>query len=137
VVDDEGPIYVDGNSLRAPAARHRRAAQALVDEWGSRLVSGLAGLDRAARAVGDVLAEHVLGARSGEVLVCDSVTVNLFKLAGAVPRRRARPLVGLADDFPTDRYVLEGLARQHGVELRLVSREELPAAARDARLTVA
>jgi kynureninase len=44
------------------------------------------------------------------VLVCDSVTVNLFKLAGAVLDAERGPLVGLADDFPTDRYVLEGLA---------------------------
>jgi kynureninase len=136
VVDDGGPVYVDGNSLgRLPHATAERMA-AFAEEWGSRLVTGWPDWIELPRAVGDVLAEHVLGARPGEVLVCDSVTVNLFKLAGAVLDAEAGPLVGLAGDFPTDRYVLEGLARAHGVDLRLVDRGELAAAARDARLTV-
>jgi kynureninase len=64
------------------------------------------------------------------------VTVNLFKLAGAVLAQEPGPLVGLADDFPTDRYVLEGLAEQHGVELRLTDREHLAEAMDGARLAV-
>jgi kynureninase len=137
VVDDHGPIYVDGNSLgRLPHATAERL-KGLVDEWGTRLVSGWPDWIELPRRVGDRLAEHVLGARPGEVLVCDSVTVNLYKLAGAVLRAEPGPLVGLAGDFPTDRYVLQGLAEQHGVELRLVERDELPAASRGARLTVA
>ena len=84
--------------------------------------------------MGDLLAEHVLGAKPGEVLVCDSVTVNLQKLAGAVLQEEPGPIAALAEDFPTDRYVLQGLAHQHNVELRLVSRAQLPLAAQDARL---
>ena len=119
------PIYVDGNSLgRLPHATAERI-KALVDEWGERLVSGWPDwIDLPAR-IGDHLAAHVLGARPGEVLVCDSVTVNLFKLAGAVLEHEPGPLVALRDDFPTDRYVLEGLARHHGVELRLVEPDDL------------
>lgn len=136
VVGDERTVYADGNSLgrlsRATAAR----IEALVAAWGEQLVGGWPEWIELPRAIGDRLAEHVLGARPGEVLVCDSVTVNLFKLAGAVLEARPGPLVGLASDFPTDRYVLEGLARQHGVELRLVERADLAEAARDARLTV-
>jgi kynureninase len=60
----------------------------------------------------------VIGAAPGEVLCCDSVTVNLFKLAGAAHRGGA--IVVQRDAFPTDRYVLEGLAAARGVELRLV-----------------
>jgi kynureninase len=137
VVDDDGPIYVDGNSLgRLPHATADRL-KALVDEWGTRLVSGWPDWIELPRAVGDRLGEHVLGAQPGEVLVCDSVTVNLFKLAGAVLAAEPGPLVGLASDFPTDRYVLQGLAQQHGVELRLVERDELAEASQGARLTVA
>jgi kynureninase len=136
VVDDEGPIYVDGNSLgRLPHATAERI-KALVDDWGERLVSAWPDWIELPHAIGDEIAAHVLGARPGEVLVCDSVTVNLFKLAGAVLSAEPGPLVALEDDFPTDRYVLEGLAEQHGVELRLVTREELRDASRDARLTV-
>jgi kynureninase len=68
---------------------------------------------------GDAIAE-VIGARPGEVLACDSTTVNLYKLAGAaIAARRPRALVADRHEFPTDRYVLEGLAAQHGLELRL------------------
>ena len=137
VVDDDGPVYVDGNSLgRLPHTSAERIT-ALVGAWGERLVTGWPEWIELPRAIGDALARQVLGVRPGEVLVCDSVTVNLFKLAGAVLRERPGPLVVMADDFPTDRYVLEGLAEQHGVELRLVDRDGLAAASRDARLTVA
>ena len=136
VVDDAGPIYVDGNSLgRLPHATAERLKD-VVDEWGTRLVSGWPDWIELPARVGDLLAEHVLNARPGEVLVCDSVTVNLFKLAGAVLAQEPGPLVALADDFPTDRYVLEGLAEQHGVELRLTDREHLAEATEGARLTV-
>jgi kynureninase len=67
-------------------------------------------------------------------VVGDSVTVNLFKLAGAVLQAEPGPIAALSDDFPTDRYVLQGLAARHGVDLRMVSRAQLPHAARDARL---
>ena len=136
VVDDAGPIYVDGNSLgRLPHATAERLT-ALVEDWGTRLVSGWPDWIELPARVGDLLAEHVLHARPGEVVVCDSVTVNLFKLAGAVLALEPGPLVGLADDFPTDRYVLAGLAAQHGVELRLTDRAGLDDAMQGARLAV-
>jgi kynureninase len=62
----------------------------------------------------------VLGARLGEVIVGDSTTVNLYKLCSAALDLRPGALVTTRDNFPTDRYVLEGLAAQRGVELRLV-----------------
>jgi kynureninase len=62
----------------------------------------------------------VIGARPGEVAVCDSTTVNLYKLvAAAIDARAPRALVTSPDNFPTDRYVLEGLAQQRGIPLRL------------------
>ena len=90
----------------------------LVAEWGERLVGGWSRWIELPRAVGDLLAQ-VVGAGPGEVLACDSTTVNLYKLAHAAldaaagrDRRRRR------DEFPTDRYVLEGVAARRGVELR-------------------
>jgi len=136
VVDDAGPLYVDGNSLgRLPHATAERL-KGLVDEWGARLVSAWPDWIEAPARIGDLLGEHVLGARPGEVLVCDSVTVNLYKLAGAVLAARPGPVVALAGDFPTDRYVLEGLAAQHGAELRLVELGEVERAAAGASLVV-
>jgi kynureninase len=123
---DEDPhlIYLDGNSLgRLPLATRDRLAE-LVAEWGERLVTGWAEwIDMPAR-VGDLLAEHVLGARPGEVIVCDSTTVNLFKLCSAVLDTREGAIVTERDNFPTDRYVLEGLAARHGRELRMVATAE-------------
>ena len=137
-IDETGPLYADGNSLGRLNHASAEAVREAVDTWATKLVGGWedAGwIDLPAR-VGDLLAEHVLGARPGEVAVCDSTTVNLFKLAGAVLQREPGPIAALSDDFPTDRYVLQGLAAQHGVDLRLVSRAQLPHAAKDARLVV-
>ena len=70
-----------------------------------------------------MLAEHLLGAAPGQVLVCDSATVNLYKLAmAALDAQRGRDVIITDDDnFPTDRYVLEGIAAQRGCELRVLS----------------
>ena len=113
-------IYLDGNSLgRLPLATASRLA-ALVEEWGDRLVTGWPDWIELPVGVGDLLAEAALGARPGEVLVCDSTTVNLYKLVHAAlearPGRRA--ILADPDDFPTDRYVLEGIAAARGLELR-------------------
>ena len=83
-IADPERIYLDGNSLgRLPLATRDRLA-AIAAEWGERLVEGWTDwIDAPARA-GDLLAEHVLGARPGEVVVTDSVTVNLYKLVCAV-----------------------------------------------------
>jgi kynureninase len=119
---DEQPdrLYLDGNSLgRLPHATHDRLA-ALVTEWGERLVSGWPDWIDAPARVGDLLAQHVLGARTGEVIVADSTTVNLFKLGSAILDVRPGAIVTDRGNFPTDRYVLEGLAARHGRELRLV-----------------
>jgi kynureninase len=120
VRDDEPRIYLDGNSLgRLPHAAAERIA-GLVAEWGSQLVTGWHGWIDAPARVGDLLAKAVLGAAPGEVLACDSTTVNLYKLAWAAldaqPGRRV--IVGDGDDFPTDRYVLAGIADARGCELR-------------------
>jgi kynureninase len=106
----EGPvIYADGNSLgRLPESTIERLSS-VVDTWGSRLVTAWPDWIDRPLEVGDLLADAVLGANRGEVLVCDSTTVNLFKLAAAALARRPGALVTDADNFPTDRYVLQGL----------------------------
>ena len=73
--------------------------------------------------VGDAIAAHLVGARPGEVVVGDSTTVNLYKAASAAIAARpgARAVVTDDDNFPTDRYVLEGLAARHGLEYREVA----------------
>jgi kynureninase len=119
VIDDPETIYLDGNSLgRLPVATRERLSE-LTAQWGSELVGGWHDWIDLPERVGDLLASDVLGARPGEVTVADSTTVNLFKLAGAVLDTRPGAIVTDAENFPTDRYVLDGLARLHGRELRV------------------
>src|SRR3954454_15512827 len=75
-----------------------------------------------AEAIGDRLGRVVLGAAPGQVLVADSTTVMLYKLArAAVAARPGRAEIVLDEnDFPTDRYVLEGVAAERGLALRFV-----------------
>ncbi|MGH3043561.1 MAG: kynureninase, partial [Gaiellaceae bacterium] len=112
VHEEGGPLYVDGNSLGRLPKRTQAALAAGVERWGRDLVRGWHNWIELPTAVGDELAAHVLGTRPDEVVVTDSVTVNLYKLASAVlaarPERRA--VVTDVDNFPTDRYVLEGVA---------------------------
>ncbi|HEX8803381.1 MAG TPA: aminotransferase class V-fold PLP-dependent enzyme, partial [Acidimicrobiales bacterium] len=123
VVADPDLLYLDGNSLGRLTHRVRRRLREVVDgEWGRGLVgSWESWIDMPVR-VGDALARHLLGARPGEVVVGDSTTVCLYKAAAAAidGRPGARAVVTDDDNFPTDRYVLEGLAARHGLEYREV-----------------
>jgi kynureninase len=116
-------IYLDGNSLGPlPLATKARIAEVVGTEWGHGLVRSWHSWVGLPREVGDLIGRHLIGAAPGQVLISDSTTVNLFKLANAAldaqPGRRA--IVTDDDNFPTDRYVLQGIAAQRGCELRLI-----------------
>jgi kynureninase len=116
-------IYLNGNSLGPlPIRTQARIAEVIDQEWGIGLVRSWDNWIQQPRQAGDMLAEHLLGAAAGQVIVCDSVTVNLYKLtSAALDARPGRTVIVTDDDnFPTDRYVLEGLAAQRGCELRLI-----------------
>jgi kynureninase len=121
--DDPSLIYLDGNSLgMLPLATAERVADVVRREWGAGLVrSWEHWIDLPSRA-GDLLGSELLGAAPGQVLVCDSTTVNLYKLARAALDARPRRTVIVTDDdnFPTDRYVLAGVAAERGADLRLI-----------------
>jgi kynureninase len=123
VVDDPKLIYLDGNSLgRLPRSTLSRLATVAEKEWGSGLIrSWNTWIDLPARC-GDLIARSLLGAEPGEVVVSDSTSVNLYKLAvAALDAQPGRDVIVTDDDnFPTDRYVVEGLAAQRGLELRMV-----------------
>lgn len=135
--DGAAVLYLDGNSLGRPARAVREQLAAQHDAWATRLVGGWAEWIDLPLAVGDVLARGILGARAGEVAVCDSVTVNLFKLATAALDVRPGAVVTDAGNFPTDRYVLAGVAERAGrayVELDEPAAEALAAAPGDVAL---
>jgi kynureninase len=119
---DPEVVYFDGNSLGRPPLAALEAIRRLGDTWAAALIRGWtdeAWLEYPLR-VGDVLARGVLGAAAGEVAVADSTTVNLYRLASAALDARAprRVVVVERSEFPTDRYVVEGLARERDLEIR-------------------
>jgi len=119
VVADPGIVYFDGNSLgRLPLATAERLTRVVGDEWGGELIRGWDHwIDEPVR-VGDLIAP-LIGAGPGEVLVSDSTTVNFYKVVVAAldARPGRRIVVTDRDNFPTDRYVLEGLAERRGLEI--------------------
>ncbi|MEO6387936.1 MAG: kynureninase [Croceibacterium sp.] len=128
----EGVAYLDGNSLGAlPARSIARIEQTVRDEWGQGLVrswndAGWIGLPR---RVGDAIAP-LIGASPGEVIVCDSTSVNLFKLVAAALLMRPGRKVVLSEpgNFPTDLYMLAGLESQGLAERRLAEAGDIEAA---------
>ena len=121
----DGVIYLDGNSLGAlPVAAARAVGDAVKRQWGEDLIAswnkhGWIGLPQ---KVGGRIAQ-LIGAGADEVVAADSVSVNLFKLAAAAVGARAGRQVVLTEggDFPTDLYILQGLAgMMPEVELRVV-----------------
>jgi kynureninase len=129
----KGVIYLDGNSLGPPAkAALARLADVSGREWGQDLIRSwnVNGWIDAPLRVGGKIA-RLIGARSNEVTVADSTSVNLFKLAaGALSLRPGRTaILSETGNFPTDLYVLQGLAALlPDVELRAVAADDLPAA---------
>ena len=126
-----GVIYLDGNSLGAlPASAAARVGEAVVTQWGKDLIrswNAHGWIDAPTRLGGRIA--PLIGARDHEVVVADSTSVNLFKLAvGALALRPGRKtLLAEAGNFPTDLHVLQGIeALASGrVRLRVLPREAL------------
>ena len=121
-------VYFDGNSLGRPvASTGARLEEFVRQEWGGRLIRGWdeRWMDAPTR-LGDQVARTVLGAAEGQTVVGDATTVWLYKLmrAGVDAMARRDPsrtqIVLDTDNFPTDRYVAEGIARERGLELRWI-----------------
>ena len=137
----DGLVYLDGNSLGVlPRATAARVAQVITDEWGQGLIGSwnAAGWMSLPQRIADKIAPLV-GAGPGELVVADSTSVNLFKVLSAAlhltpPGRRV--IVSERSNFPTDLYIAESLAREHGARLHLVDSADEIAAALTADLAV-
>jgi len=127
VAADEPAVaaYLDGNSLGRPlAVTGERLAAFVAGPWGRRLIRSWdeSWMDEPV-TVGDRLAQVVLGAAPGQVIVADSTTVLLYKLIrAAVGARPGRDEV-IVDrgNFPTDRFVVDGIAAECGLSVRYLS----------------
>ena len=137
-----GTIYLDGNSLGVPPSASAARAQAVIGgEWGEGLIRSwnTAGWFAMPKRLGNKLAK-LIGAADDEVVVTDTISINLFKALSAAlrvqnardPKRRV--IVSERSNFPSDLYIAQGLIEQldRGYELRLVDDPaELRAAIRE------
>jgi len=137
VVSDPEMCYLDGNSLgRLPKATITAINDFMVKEWGPEVVTGWSHWVDEAQPTGDLLGAAALGAAPGQVLVCDTTSVNFYQLCLAAIHARPgrKTIITDAANFPTDRYILDGIAKQFGLNLVIIDNED-PMIARHERIT--
>lgn len=133
----DGVIYLDGNSLGArPKGAAERARAVIEDEWGTGLIRSwnTAGWFELPVKLGEKIS-GLIGGGAGTAVVTDSTSINLFKASSAALRLQAadsperRVILTQRENFPSDIYMLQGLAEQLGAgyEVRLVDDAEVTA----------
>jgi kynureninase len=128
----EGVIYLDGNSLGAmPKSVPPRMARAIEQEWAVGLIRSWNDADwyPAPQRVGGRIAQ-LIGAQSHEVIVADSISVNLFKVLISALRMKPnrKRILGEIGNFPTDVYIASGVAELMNAEFVAVEPDSLLAA---------
>jgi len=137
VITDPTMCYLDGNSLgRLPKQTIQVINDFLIDDWGAKVVEGWNDWIDQAQVTGDLIGRASLGAASGQVLACDTTSVNFYQLVGAALAARPgrKTIIVDAANFPTDRYILQGLAKTHGLKLITIDNES-PGSAEHERIT--
>jgi kynureninase len=136
VVADPEMCYLDGNSLGRLPKETISAVNNLMTEWGTEVVTGWGHWVDEAQPTGDLLGQAALGAGPGQILVCDTTSVNFYQLCLAAVHARPgrKTIITDAANFPTDRYILDGIAKQFGLKLVLIENED-PAVAIHERIT--
>ncbi len=137
VITDPEMCYLDGNSLgRLPKSTITAITDFMNKEWGPEVVTGWSHWVDEAQPTGDLLGEAALGAAAGQVLVCDTTSVNFYQLCLAAIHARPgrKTIITDAANFPTDRYILDGIAKQFGLKLVIIENED-PAIAKHERIT--
>lgn len=122
-VSDKEVCYLDGNSLgRLPLKTIEAVNAFLNNEWGAQVVTGWSDWITKSQRVGDLVGSAALGAANEQVLVGDSTSVNFYQLAVAAVKARPgrHKIITDESNFPTDRYILQGIAEQFGLELILI-----------------
>jgi kynureninase len=137
VISDPEMCYLDGNSLgRLPKATITAINDLMTKEWGPEVVTGWSHWVDEAQPTGDLLGAAALGAGPGQVLVCDTTSVNFYQLCLAAIHARPgrKTIITDAANFPTDRYILDGIAKQFDLNLVIIDNED-PAIAKHERIT--
>jgi len=137
MITDPHMCYLDGNSLgRLPLATVSAVNEFMTGEWAAEVVTGWSHWVDEAQPTGDLLGRATLGVAAGQVLVCDTTSVNFYQLALAAINARPgrKTIITDAANFPTDRYILDGIAKQLGLNLVIIDNES-PGSAENERIT--
>jgi len=120
---DENTIYLDGNSLgRLPLKTKDLIADVVEKQWGKDLIESWNKYwYTKSEELGDKIAQ-IIGASKGEVIVSDSTSVNLYKLAKAALKFQKGRTQIISDifNFPTDLYILQGIIQESGNDYELI-----------------
>ena len=137
VINNPEICYLDGNSLgRLPKRTIKVINDFLINDWGTKVVEGWSDWIEEPFLTGDLLGRTTLGAAAGQVLVTDTTSVNFYQLAGAALAARPDRKTIIIDgaNFPTDRYILQGYAKERGLNLVIINNED-PAISQHERIT--
>jgi len=123
---DPDMCYLDGNSLgRLPHATVKAVNDFMSKEWGPQVVAGWAHWVDEAQSTGDLIGVAALGVATGQMLACDTTSVNFYQLclAAIAARPMRKTIITDAANFPTDRYILEGIAKAFKLKLIIIDNE--------------
>ncbi len=126
-IADPAQCYLDGNSLgRLPKRTIEKVNNYLLKEWGEQMVNGWSSWIDEAKSTGDLIGRAALGATAGQVLAVDTTSVNFFQMCDAAIAARPgrRTVISDSANFPTDRYILEGLCHRLGLNLVLLADDD-------------
>jgi len=123
VFTDSEVCYLDGNSLgRLPKSTVESINKFLFEGWGTKIVDGWAEWIDKAETTGDLIGRAALGAAAGQTLAMDTTSVNFYRLVRAAISARPdrRTIITDEANFPTDRYIMQGIAEELGLNLVVV-----------------
>lgn len=123
VIQDPNVCYLDGNSLgRLPKKTVETINDFLLNGWGTKVVDGWAEWIDKAQSTGDLIGRAALGAAAGQVLAMDTTSVNFYRIIRAALSARPDRKTIITDEanFPTDRYILQGIAEELNLNLVVI-----------------
>ena len=123
VFTDPEVCYLDGNSLgRLPKSTVETINKFLIEGWGTKIVDGWGEWIDKAETTGDLIGRAALGAAAGQTLAMDTTSVNFYRLVRAAISARPGRKTIITDEanFPTDRYIMQGIADELGLNLVVI-----------------
>ena len=123
VFTDPDVCYLDGNSLgRLPKSTVETINKFLIEGWGTKIVDGWGEWIDKAETTGDLIGRAALGAAAGQTLAMDTTSVNFYRLVRAAISARPGRKTIITDEanFPTDRYIMQGIADELALNLVVI-----------------